>query len=54
MKAFIMTSMFLLSALLVVNVIGWMWPFLTHPIVFTVWFGFLLIFVWKIAVRDNK
>jgi hypothetical protein len=49
-----MISMFLLSALLVVNVIGWMWPFLTHPIVFSIWFGFLLIVVWKIAVRDNK
>jgi len=54
MKAFIMCAMFLLSALLVVNVIGWMWPFITHPIVFSIWFGFLLILLWKLFVRDAR
>ena len=54
MKAFIMTSMFLLSLLIVVNVIGWMWPFLTHPIVFSIWFGFILIVIYRFFVRDTK
>jgi len=54
MRQFIMISMFLLSLLIVVNVIGWMWPFITHPYVASIWIGFILVVAWKIAVRDNK
>ena len=39
---------------LVGNLIAWMLPILTSPIVFTVWFGLLLIIVYKLIVRGAK
>ena len=54
MKAFIMVSMFMLSLFLILNVIFWAWPFLTHPIVFSIWFGFILIVIFRFFVRDTK
>jgi len=54
MKAFIMTSMFLLSALLVVNLVGWMWPFLTHTITITVLLTFVFLLFMKLFFRDAR
>ena len=36
------------------NLIAFIMPILTSPIVFTVWFGLLLIVVYKLIVRGAK
>ena len=54
MKTFIHVALFAVSALLIMNVVALSWPVITHPIVFTVWFGFLLVVVYKFFVRDAR
>jgi hypothetical protein len=39
-----MISMFLLSLLIVINVIGWLWPVLTHPIAVIIYICFFVLF----------
>jgi hypothetical protein len=54
MRQFILFSLFMFSLLIVVNIIGWMMPFLTHPIVFTIWFGSLMVVIYKFWARDAR
>jgi predicted tellurium resistance membrane protein TerC len=45
------------SVLLIVlaaNLVVFLMPVLTHPIVFTVWFGFVLIVGYKLIFRSAK
>ena len=45
------------SVLLIVlaaNLVAFLMPVLTHPIVFAVWFGFVLIIGYKVFVRSAK
>ena len=54
MKTFFAVAVSLLVILLVANLIAWMMPILTSPIVFTIWFGLLLIIVYKLIVRSAR
>lgn len=54
MKTFFAVVVWLLLLLLVGNLIAWMMPVLTSPIVFTIWFGLLLVIVYKLIVRSAK
>lgn len=54
MKTFFAVVVSLLLLLLLANLIAWMMPILTSPIVFTIWFGLLLIIVYKLIVRGAR
>ena len=54
MKTFFAVVVWLLLLLLVGNLIAWMMPILTSPVVFTLWFGLLLIIVYKLIVRSAR
>lgn len=54
MKTFFAVVVWLLLLLLVANLIAWMMPVLTSPVVFTIWFGLLLIIVYKLIVRGAR
>jgi len=53
-KLLFSVAVMLLLFVLAANLLAFMMPVLTHPIVFTVWFGFVLIVVYKLIVRDAK
>ena len=53
-KLLFQVAVYLLLFVLVANFILWMMPILTSPIVFTIWFGFVLIVVYKLVVRSFK
>jgi hypothetical protein len=53
-KLFFQVAVMLLLFVLLANLVAFMMPVLTHPIVFIVWFGFVLIVVYKLIVRSAK
>lgn len=54
MKTFFAVVVWLLLLLLFGNLIAFIMPVLVSPIVFTIWFGLLLIIVYKLIVRSAR
>ena len=54
MKTFFAVVVSLLVILLVANLIAFIMPVLVSPVVFTIWFGLLLIIVYKLIVRSAR
>ena len=53
-KLLFSVGVMLLLFVLIANLVAFMMPVLTHPIVFAIWFGFVLIVVYKLIIRSAK